>query len=301
MGKIASKYMHIKDRKTYLITAKTSLNQYIELCKKFNIINEDDKMFIDTNNNPNNMNDNTRRTMKIAKFKREKEAKESMKALLLKMNIEAKKVPDYESIEALDDDDDTKQLLLLQFQSYVRDAIDEIVLINQEIDLLDHMSELKELEDEFGSKQIGQMPPPSSSSSIEINSEIGKANISYLPSRDYPDHRDEKGLDITKLNKVDDQLVMTRDTIKANVFIPSMAPPTISLEEFADMEKEKALARSANESNESNITRRYNQLVNDGDEDDAKLVDLATMEDRDWDSFKEANPRGWGNKMGKRF
>jgi hypothetical protein len=103
------------------------------------------------------------------------------------------------------------------------------------------------------------------------------------------------------MNKVDDQLIIEREIIKANVFTPSMAPPTISLEEFADMEREKAIERSANESNESNITRRYNQLVADGDEDDAKLVDLATIEDRNWDDFREENPRGWGNKMGKRF
>ena len=96
-------------------------------------------------------------------------------------------------------------------------------------------------------------------------------------------------------------MIVTRDTIKATVFTPSMAPPTISLEEFADMEKEKALARSANESNESEVTRRYNQLVKDGDEDDTHLVDLATIEDRNWDEFREANPRGWGNKAGKRF
>ena len=74
-----------------------------------------------------------------------------------------------------------------------------------------------------------------------------------------------------------------------------------NLSDLTDMEKEKALARSANESNESDVTRRYNQLVKDGDEDDNTLVDLATIEDRNWDDFKEANPRGWGNKMGKRF
>ena len=289
--------MNIKDRREHLLSAKRRLQEYVDICKKYNIVNDDDKIFIDNDSNSSQMNDNTRRTLKIAKFKREKEAKESMKALILKMNIEAKRVPDYEAVEALDDDEDTKKLLLLQFQSYVRDSIDEIVLINQEMDLLDHMSELKELEDEFGSKHNSIAPPSSSL----VTSKIGNENISYLPSRDYPDQRDQKGLSITKLNKVDDQLIVTRDTIKATVFTPSMAPPTISLEEFADMEKEKALTRSANESNESEVTRRYNQLVKDGDEDDTTLVDLATIEDRNWDEFREANPRGWGNKAGKRF
>lgn len=27
----------------------------------------------------------------------------------------------------------------------------------------------------------------------------------------------------------------------------------------------------------------------------------ATTQDRNWDAFKEANPRGCGNKMNKRF
>ena len=46
---------------------------------------------------------------------------------------------------------------------------------------------------------------------------------------------------------------------------------------------------------------RYSQLVAEGLEDDAELVDKATDADRDWDTFKEANPKGWGNKHGKRF
>ena len=46
---------------------------------------------------------------------------------------------------------------------------------------------------------------------------------------------------------------------------------------------------------------RYKDLLKDGDEDDLDLVDKATIEDRNWDAWKEDNPKGWGNKMGKRF
>ena len=55
------------------------------------------------------------------------------------------------------------------------------------------------------------------------------------------------------------------------------------------------------QSAEQGGTRRYAQLVADGEEDDSALVDQATVKDREWDSWKEENPRGWGNKMGKRF
>jgi hypothetical protein len=49
------------------------------------------------------------------------------------------------------------------------------------------------------------------------------------------------------------------------------------------------------------VCDRYNQLVDAGDEDNKELVDQATMADREWDDWKESNPKGWGNKMGKRY
>ena len=48
-------------------------------------------------------------------------------------------------------------------------------------------------------------------------------------------------------------------------------------------------------------TKRYAQLEADGQEEDLKLVDQATIKDREWDAWKEENPRGSGNRMGKRF
>ncbi len=89
--------------------------------------------------------------------------------------------------------------------------------------------------------------------------------------------------------------------MKATVFGPGIAPPTISLEEFADMEKEAAEARAKQQADAPKGPRKYAQLELDGDEDDLDLVDEATMEDRRWDDWKDDNPRGWGNKMGKRY
>lgn len=57
----------------------------------------------------------------------------------------------------------------------------------------------------------------------------------------------------------------------------------------------------ATQANAPQGPRRYNQLLQAGEEDDADLVDEATVQDREWDAFKEANPKGWGNKAGKRF
>lgn len=49
------------------------------------------------------------------------------------------------------------------------------------------------------------------------------------------------------------------------------------------------------------LSFRYKELLRDGEEDDDELLDEATMADRAWDDWKDHNPRGIGNKLGKRF
>jgi immunoglobulin-binding protein 1 len=46
--------------------------------------------------------------------------------------------------------------------------------------------------------------------------------------------------------------------------------------------------------------KSYEQLVKDGMEDDEKLVEASAKLDREWDDWKEENPRGSGNKMSER-
>jgi immunoglobulin-binding protein 1 len=78
----------------------------------------------------------------------------------------------------------------------------------------------------------------------------------------------------------------------------------MTLEEFAELEMERAHEREQKEKAaalETPTNMRYNQLVAEGLEDDLDLVDESAKHDRDWDDWKDHNPRGSGNKMGKRF
>lgn len=47
--------------------------------------------------------------------------------------------------------------------------------------------------------------------------------------------------------------------------------------------------------------RRYDQLVEDGDEDNDALVEEAAYKDRAWDDWKDANEKGIGNKKASQF
>jgi immunoglobulin-binding protein 1 len=95
-----------------------------------------------------------------------------------------------------------------------------------------------------------------------------------------------------------------RQQIADSVFRPSWNLPTMSLEELAERERSDAIARGAAqkeaEAKALTMPRRYEQLVRDGMEDDADLVEKSAELDRRWDEWKEENPRGSGNKMGER-
>jgi len=102
----------------------------------------------------------------------------------------------------------------------------------------------------------------------------------------------------------DGSIQMTREEIRNGVFRPSWNQPTMTLQELGDREVADALAREASQKESEALAmlapRRYDRLVRDGMEDNADLVDASAVLDRDWDEFREANPRGSGNKMGER-
>ena len=72
----------------------------------------------------------------------------------------------------------------------------------------------------------------------------------------------------------------------------------MSLEDFADLEianaKERQKRQKDNESDPNRPGVRMKQLEEMGKEDDLELVDKATKRDRDWDNWKDMNPKGYG-------
>ena len=78
----------------------------------------------------------------------------------------------------------------------------------------------------------------------------------------------------------------------------------MTLEELGDKERADAMRRSEEqriaEADAMYRPRRYDQLERDGMEDDEYLVEASAKLDRDWDDWKDENPRGSGNKMGDR-
>ena len=91
---------------------------------------------------------------------------------------------------------------------------------------------------------------------------------------------------------------ITKERLKSQVFQQHHRPPTMSLEEFADIEVKDAMERQARQKKSENDPNRpgvkMKQLVEMGKEDDEELCDKATVRDRQWDNWKDMNPKGYG-------
>jgi len=125
------------------------------------------------------------------------------------------------------------------------------------------------------------------------------------PAEDARTNPPYKPLEVTRIHRGSDgQLLLRKEVIKSQVFRPGWNQPTVSLEEYGETERRKAIQRGKDqtlaEEHAKLQPRRYDQLVRDGMEDDADLVDQSAAVDRKWDDFKDANPRGSGNKMADR-
>nr|CCA20372.1 conserved hypothetical protein [Albugo laibachii Nc14] len=107
-----------------------------------------------------------------------------------------------------------------------------------------------------------------------------------------------QGITVTQITP---RFEMKREFIRAGVFQPGHRLPTMSLAQHAEEQLQEAKERDERQRSAPTPTRRIEQLEEDGDEDDSQLVDQATWKDREWDDWKDANPRGIGNKKGSQF
>ena len=217
-----------------------------------------------------------KRNLKIEKYKKTKQINEKISSLTQKIVCVDRETCDVQR--------ELKDLEICKLQNHFMDVMNDLNVYKQELQLLQHMEELHELEDEF---------PPNN---LDENA-FGLPTLPPLPYRP----GEGPGIQVTRTSKVGDEIIMTKEVIRANVFESRMAKPTMTLEEFADIEVANAIAREQAQLDAEQPIRRYNQLVADGDEDKEELVDQATEKDREWDDWKDNNPRGWGNKMNKRF
>ncbi|GAB9472596.1 Wrky transcription factor 19 [Globisporangium polare] len=219
------------------------------------------------------------RDEKIQRFQMQREMEKKLEEVARRKQQQSGKKPgsngQADEEEDFDFDDDMDELEREQLMAFIQLAViksmDEQMSINQEREMLETM--------------------------VRMNAKTERKDL-FTDAHRPPPPPQGQGISVTHINP---QFEMRRETVKSGVFQPGHRLPTMSLEAYADMEYADAKERQEREQEGSQAPRRYDQLAEDGDEDNLALVDEATYKDRSWDDWKDANPRGIGNKKGSQF
>ncbi|CAL5870933.1 uncharacterized protein PFLUO_LOCUS5175 [Penicillium psychrofluorescens] len=211
-----------------------------------------------------------RRDIKVTRFREEKELKQKLEYL---SRNEAR---------LQSDDDDTRRLYLAEVQLYTHQTFQALDLLVQELSILAAMR---------------HAPPPTvpGDNDARERSNLGGENFSDRldPSvsqllrggRGGP-LLNTKGRPMQPFTLLD-----KRSQLQQGVFRSGHNLPTMTIDEYLEEEHRRG--------NFIEGGGEQSGIIPEVDEDDLDKADEETMKAREWDEFKEANPRGAGNTLNR--
>jgi hypothetical protein len=222
------------------------------------------------------------RDVKIARFKAKQQAKnetERLKALRGRRSRYG--IVADEEMDGHDEESMERSIALQELSVHKGEAFENWLQSKRELPMIEMMVKMEEenhrMEKHLGSAPVQDQRPPLSGKPLQLT------------------HITKDGTG---------KIQVKRDEIRSKVFRPGWNQPTMSLEELGDREYQQAMEREERqrqaEAGRENQPRRYEELLRDGMEDNAELVDASAKLDSDWDDWKDQNPRGSGNKMANR-
>mmetsp|Transcript_38887 Transcript_38887/g.58424 ORF Transcript_38887/g.58424 Transcript_38887/m.58424 type:complete len:406 (-) Transcript_38887:26-1243(-) len=276
---------------------KTVLKEYHDI-----LDSEEDNDDNDSSNNHNRkkgimMTGAQIRESKIQRFRLKKQTNEELQHLqALQDRRNRLGLDDGEDLDGYDDESLQRNLALKVLKCCALESLEEIYSCNKEMEMIDMAIEMEKRREEMERHRGG------------TGVADGKPSMALPPGMTFPpqNSRSNQPMEVTRVTQdpTTGQLQFKKEQIRSNVFKPSWNQPTMSLAELGDIERAQAIERSERqkvaEADAKFAPRRYDELVRDGMEDNADLVDASAKLDREWDNFKDENPRGSGNKMGDR-
>lgn len=186
-----------------------------------------------------------------------------------------------------DDDNDSEELererVLLVLQNCIRDSLDMLDSHQRELPMLSHMVKMM-----GGTSQSGERSQRSDPR-VRARKEAERKKAAIAAYQNRP------GLSLTHIGPDGS---VRREQLKAQVFRPGWRQPTMTLDELAEIEVRDAMARKqrqdAAEASDDRPGMKIKELEAAGKEDNLELVDKATQRDRQWDDWKDMNPKGYG-------
>jgi immunoglobulin-binding protein 1 len=281
-----------------------------------NIDNDDNNNDDDEDNNQNNKQQQRRaiqvesRDEKIARFRRKRAVETKIESLNKARHNGGDNNDNDNKSNAFGDESVLRDLYVQQLMLHAMSALEESLSIPRELEMLQmaiqqeqrHSAADRHLGYADGSNQTHTQQDPRTSQHEHHPQHYSSGGGGGLPMR--PPQAGSMLMTHVTQDAMTGKLLFKKEELQSQVFRPGWNLPTMTLEELGDREVAGAMARSEQQkiSEEQNKLRpkRYDQLEKQGLEDDYDLVDASADLDRKWDDFKDANPRGSGNKMGDR-
>ena len=241
------------------------------------------------------------RDEKIARFRRSKEIKQQSARMSAQLAQRKRlHLEDHEDLDGHDEDSLLRSLYTHQLNEFAFDAIEELYSSHLEVQMLQMAVRMEKDREEMGRHRYGDNTGRDQHGGG--NHRPGRGMTAGRPHPPLNDPNLKMKMTQVLQDPNTGQLIFKKQEVQSTMFRPSWNQPTMSLEELAEKEVKEAMDREArqkiSEIQSKNAPRRYEFLVKDGMEDDANLVDASAKLDREWDNWKDENPRGSGNKMG---
>ncbi|KAK3821603.1 MAG: TAP42-like protein [Benniella sp.] len=262
-----------QDRLADLDSSKEHFDHYLHQCETHDILTAQDKNYLEqiTANTPRDAA--TQRNEKMARFKREKEMKNRIEEFHKELGTTSS---GYEGELSSELEDKYRDFVLLYLQHAIFQTMEELVAIQREIPMVKEMQERRAAQ---GSRD--------NRTSDRSREDDGDARVDTRPAG-----WDASGPLLDPKGKVRRPFVITnqRAEIMQGVFRPGHSLPTMTVEEYLQQEMERGnfLSGGTEEPKKKEI-----------DDNDEEALNAETIKARNWDDFKDDNPKGWGNRGGR--
>ncbi|KAK4058916.1 Type 2A phosphatase-associated protein 42 [Microbotryomycetes sp. JL221] len=308
-----------QERLQWLDRAKTHLSQFVTVVEQYGIVSDAQrKAFSGTKHSV--QDPSTRRESKIAQFKLEREVKGKLEELKRRKRAQRTRArasiiastsssnphDDRDDDDELDfdsDDDDTevaRPLFVNLIMLHYVQAQTELSSIDQELELLKHGMAMSDLPSHKATGSSNDDKRIQNQEQQDTTWRLDKLSISNDGPLLNPEGKVLRPFTILPSRE---SALSTKLRLKSEVFRPSHTLPTMTIDEFLEIEQERGNILQGGGPNSSEAVEQAKQDERGLKEQDTfegyEAEDRQTMKDREWDEYKDSHRRGEGNMMNR--
>lgn len=224
------------------------------------------------------------RQAKIMRFKKTRELKSALSLF-------------FKSAFSFPDESESRDMFLKTIDLFFIESMEQVSMINNEINMLDHMIRDSVGATECNGGDSGLIARETHNHTAEIRPPA--LNVHHIaPNVRYLTSKENTNITFNDVNNGEKILINSREHFYTKVLGTSHALPTISIAEAADMELKEAL-----EQEKSSIIYRKKKEERDQilhDKEYSKEEEEDEVKARQWDDWKDLNPKGHGNTIKNR-